>query len=96
MHERHREPPESQRAFRYWVEIRDLGDGSVRTLPLHAMRLVHLGRKRSDPAQPVEHHVDKDHADQPCRRCASNSSGVINDSALPACSSNPAIRRRRL
>jgi hypothetical protein len=47
--------PESQRAFRYWVEIRDLRDGSVRTLPLHAIRLVHLGRKRSDPAQPDEH-----------------------------------------
>jgi len=34
------------------VEIRDLHDGSVRTLTLQAMRLVHLGGKRGDPPPP--------------------------------------------
>jgi len=46
--------PENQRRYRYWVEIRDLRDGSVRTLPLHALRLVHLSRKRGEPPQPDE------------------------------------------
>jgi hypothetical protein len=46
--------PEHQRRYRYWVEIRDLRDGSVRTLPLHALRLVHLSRKRGEPSQPDE------------------------------------------
>jgi hypothetical protein len=45
----HRFPPESQRICRYWVEIRDLRDGSVRTLPLQAMKIVHLGGERGDP-----------------------------------------------
>jgi hypothetical protein len=36
------------------VEIRDLRDGSVRTLPLRALRLVHLSRKRGEPPQPDE------------------------------------------
>jgi hypothetical protein len=41
-----RDRPESQRRYRYWVEIRDLRDGSVRSLPLTALRLVHLAGKR--------------------------------------------------
>ena len=49
-----RDRPESQRRYRYWVEIRDLGDGSVRTLPLRVMRLVYLGGKRDDPPRPDE------------------------------------------
>ena len=44
--------PESPRHYRYWVEIRDLRAGSVRTLPLHALRLVHLSRKRGEPPRP--------------------------------------------
>lgn len=46
--------PESQRRYRYWVEIRDLHDGSTRTLPLTALRLVHLARKRGQPQLPDE------------------------------------------
>jgi PAS domain-containing protein len=44
--------PENQQRYRYWVEIRDLRDGSVRNLPLHAQRLVHLSRKRGEPPHP--------------------------------------------
>jgi hypothetical protein len=46
--------PENQHRYRYWVEIRDLRDGSVRNLPLTALRLVHLGGKRGEPPQPDE------------------------------------------
>ena len=45
---------ESQRRYRYRVELRDLRDGSVRNLPLHAQRLVHLSRKRGEPPHPDE------------------------------------------
>lgn len=45
---------ESQRRYRYWVEVRDLRDGSTRTLPLTALRLVHLARKRGQPQLPDE------------------------------------------
>lgn len=46
--------PEWQRIYRYWVEIRDLRDGSERKLPLNAMRLVYLGGKKGDPPKPDE------------------------------------------
>jgi hypothetical protein len=46
--------PESQRIYRYWVEIRESRDGSARTLPLRVVRLVYLGGKRSDPPKPDE------------------------------------------
>jgi hypothetical protein len=47
-----KERPESQRMYRYWVEIRDLRDGSVRALPLHVLRLVHLTGRKGDPQRP--------------------------------------------
>jgi len=50
-----KERPESQRIYRYWVEIRDLRDGSVRALPLHVLRLVHLGGRKGDPPKPDDH-----------------------------------------
>jgi hypothetical protein len=46
--------PESQRRYRYWVEIRDLRDGSARSLPLTALRSVHLTSKRGQPLLPDE------------------------------------------
>ena len=45
---------ESERIYRYWVEIRDLREGSARNLPLHAMRLIHLGGKRGARQKPDE------------------------------------------
>lgn len=39
--------------FRYWVEVRDLASGSVRKLPLTAVRLVCLKRgKKNEPPLP--------------------------------------------
>ena len=39
--------------FRYWVEVRDLASGSVRKLPLTAVRLVCLKRgKNNEPPLP--------------------------------------------
>jgi hypothetical protein len=46
--------PESQRIYRSWVEIRDLRDGSARTLPLRVVGLVYLGGKCGDPPTPDE------------------------------------------
>jgi hypothetical protein len=46
--------PESRHIYRYWVELRDRHNGSVRNLPLTALRLVHLSRKHGDPPQPDE------------------------------------------
>jgi hypothetical protein len=46
--------PESQRIYRYWVEIRELRDGSVLNLPLTALRLVQLDGKRAESPQPDE------------------------------------------
>ena len=54
MDRNHRDPPERQQIYRYRVEIRDLRDGSVRTLPLQAMKIIQLGGKRSDPPPPDE------------------------------------------
>jgi hypothetical protein len=47
-------PPERRPIFRHWVEIRDLRDGSVRTLPVHAMTLVPLGGRPGDTPEPAE------------------------------------------
>ena len=46
--------PESQRRYRYWVEIRDLRDGSARNHPLQVITLVHLGGRKGDPPKPDE------------------------------------------
>jgi hypothetical protein len=44
--------PESQRIYRYWVELRDLRDGSTRDLPLSAVKRIHLPRKKGDRQEP--------------------------------------------
>lgn len=49
---RKRDLPESKRIYRYWVELRDLRDGSTRDLPLSAVRRVHLSRKKGDRQEP--------------------------------------------
>ena len=42
-----------EKILRYWVEVRELATGSVRTLPLTAVRLVCLKRgKKNDPPPP--------------------------------------------
>jgi hypothetical protein len=42
-----------EKIFRYWVEIRDLASGSVRKLPLYAVKLVCLkAAKKNEPRPP--------------------------------------------
>jgi len=42
-----------EKILRYWVEVRELATGSVRTLPLTAVRLVCLKRgKKNEPPLP--------------------------------------------
>ncbi len=42
-----------EKLLRYWVEVRKLAGGSVRTLPLTAVRLVFLKRgKKNEPPLP--------------------------------------------
>lgn len=43
-----------QQIFQYWVEIRELAGGSVRSLPLTAVAKVHLPRKRNEAQRPTE------------------------------------------
>ena len=46
--------PEDQQFFRYWIEIRVLADGSARTLPLSATRMIHLPTRKSRSQLPDE------------------------------------------
>ena len=46
--------PESKRIYRYWVEICDRRDGSVRALPLAAIQRIHLTAKKSEARLPDE------------------------------------------
>jgi hypothetical protein len=45
----------TEQIFRYWVEIRELASGSVRTLPLNGVRKICLKRgKKDEPPIPDE------------------------------------------
>ena len=45
----------SKEIFRYWVEIRELASGTVRTLPLNGVRKICLKRgKKNEPPMPDE------------------------------------------
>jgi len=44
----------SEEIYRYWVEVRDLQSGSIRSLPLGAVTMVHIPRKKSEPQKPQE------------------------------------------
>ena len=46
--------PESQHIYRYWVELRDRRDGSVRILALGAMQRIHLTAKKKQARLPDE------------------------------------------
>lgn len=46
--------PESKRIYRYWVEICDRRDESVRVLPLGAMQRIHLTVKKNEARLPNE------------------------------------------
>lgn len=46
--------PESLQRFRYFVEIRDLRDGSMRTLPLRAVIKIRLSKTKEPPGSREE------------------------------------------
>jgi len=50
--------PESKWIYRYWVEIRDLRDGSRRELPLSGMTRIHLCGKKNSPPRPNEEFLE--------------------------------------
>jgi hypothetical protein len=46
--------PESQQVFRYWVEVRELANGSARNLPLNGVTKVHIPRTKKETQKPNE------------------------------------------
>ena len=46
--------PESQRIYRYWVELRDRRDGSVRVMTLGAIKRIHLAPGKGKAQRPDE------------------------------------------
>jgi hypothetical protein len=48
------ERQEDERVFRYWVEVRDLTNGSVRNLPLSAVARIQIPRKKNEAQRPSE------------------------------------------
>lgn len=46
--------PENRRIFRYWVEVREVTDGSVRNLPLTAIAKIHIPRRKKEAQRPTE------------------------------------------
>lgn len=46
--------PVNQQVYRYWIELRDRRDGSVRELPLKALKQIHLPAKKGAPRLPDE------------------------------------------
>src|SRR3984885_126428 len=48
------ELPDSEQIFRYWVEVRDLTNGSVLNLPLSAVARIHIPRKKNEAQRPRE------------------------------------------
>src|SRR6266404_2785016 len=45
---------EDEQIFRYWVEVRDLTNGSVLSLPLSAVARIHIPRKKNEAQRPRE------------------------------------------
>ena len=51
---RRTEQPDREQIFRYWVEVRDLTNGSVLSLPLSAVARIHIPRKKNEAQKPRE------------------------------------------
>jgi hypothetical protein len=45
---------DSEQIFRYWVEVRELGSGPMRNLPLGAVAKIHIPRTKTEPQRPRE------------------------------------------
>ena len=51
---RDKELPGSEQIFRYWVEVLELKNGSVRILPLNAVAKIHIPRRKNEAQKPTE------------------------------------------
>ena len=51
---RGKELPETQQVLRYWVEICEQANGSVRNLPLNAVTKIHIPRTKKEVQKPSE------------------------------------------
>jgi hypothetical protein len=49
-----KESPASQQVFRYWVEVRELANGSARNLPLNGVTKIHIPRAKKEAQTPNE------------------------------------------
>jgi hypothetical protein len=49
-----KELPGSEQIFRYWVEVLELKNGSVRILPLSAVAKIHIPRRKKEAQRPRE------------------------------------------
>ena len=46
--------PDREQIFRYWVEVLDLKNRSVRKLPLSAVAKIHIPRRKNEPQRATE------------------------------------------
>ena len=46
--------PRDEQIFRYWVEVLELKNGSVRILPLNAVAKIHIPRRKNEAQKPTE------------------------------------------
>ena len=51
---RDKELPGGEQIFRYWVEVLELKNGSVRILPLNAVAKIHIPRRKNEAQKPTE------------------------------------------
>jgi hypothetical protein len=49
-----KELQDGEQIFRYWVEVRDLANGSVLNLPLSAIAKIHIPRRKNEEQRPSE------------------------------------------
>lgn len=49
-----KELPQNKKIFRYWVEVCELTNGSVRNLPLTAVAKIHIPRGKKEAQRPTE------------------------------------------
>jgi hypothetical protein len=49
-----KELSDNKKIFRYWVEVRDLTNGSARKLPLIAIAKIHIPRSKKETQRPTE------------------------------------------
>jgi hypothetical protein len=49
-----KELSDNKKIYRYWVEVRNLSNGSIRNLPLIAIAKIHIPRSKKEAQRPTE------------------------------------------